>query len=102
MKILIVDDEPLARMRLKSMLEHVHDEIPYTSEINCRSVKHITKDRLQIDVDIFIENGRQQRIMIGEKGRTLLKLRQQVTENLEHIFDKDIILFLHMNVRKTD
>jgi GTPase Era involved in 16S rRNA processing len=33
-------------------------------------------DTLKVDVDIFVNSNAQQRIVIGEKGRTLVKIRQ--------------------------
>eukprot|EP01038_Epipyxis_sp_PR26KG_P007526 gene7526-10252_t len=88
------EEERVEEIIREKLLEHTHDEIPYAADICCTSVKTISSRRLQIDVDINVDHSRHQKIIIGEQGRTLVKIRQDAVETLEVIFHKQVILFI--------
>lgn len=87
-------------MVLQCLMEHTHEEIPYISTVACTSIENLSSQRIKIDVEILVDSSSQQRIVVGEKGRTLVKIRQAAVEYLEKISDKEVILFLWVNLRK--
>jgi GTP-binding protein Era len=88
------DEDRVEEMVLEALMENTHDEIPYIADINCKSIKQIHENQLRIEVDIAVESNSQQKIIIGQQGRTLVSIRQSAVEQLEKIFKKEIILFL--------
>ena len=95
----LTSEERVEEMILEMMLENTHEEIPYIADISCRSIKDLTKARIRIDVDIKVDTNSQMRIVIGQQGRTLVKVRQAAVEVLEKIFKKQVILYLWVGLR---
>lgn len=90
-------EEVVQEILLEAMLNNTHDEIPYVANIVCTSIAPLPEDAnvLRVDVDIYLETGRQVRIVVGEKARTLLKLRSDATEQLEKIYkNRKVLVFL--------
>ena len=52
------------------------------------------KKSLRIDVNIWVDTGAQERIIVGQQGRTLVKIRAAAVDALEKILDRRVILFL--------
>lgn len=94
------DKELVREIIYEKFLENVHDEIPFTADIECTSIKEMNADRLNITVDIKVDSARQQRIVIGQQGRTMLKLRQSSCKLLEAILYKNIILSFNIKLKK--
>lgn len=87
-------------MVLESLLQHTHEEIPYIADVSCTSVVPLRADlRVKIDVDVYVDTGSQQRIIIGQQGRTLVKIRQEAVRSLEAALQKEVILMLHVKLR---
>lgn len=93
------NEERVEQMVLQMLLEHTHEEIPYIAEIDCRGIKSLTDQRIQVDCDIFVDTQSQRRIVIGQQGRTLVKVRQDAVRELERIFGKQVILVLQVELR---
>jgi GTPase Era involved in 16S rRNA processing len=55
---------------------------------------------LRIDVNIIVDTGSQERIIVGHQGRTLVKIRASAVEVLEEILGKDVLLFLWVKSRE--
>lgn len=88
-------------MVLEQLLQFTHEEIPYIAEVECVSIKKITRDggRLEVNVNIWVDTPGQQRIIVGAQGRTLVSVRQGAVLDLESIFKKQIILKLWVKLR---
>lgn len=95
-------EERVQEIILEMVMENTHDEIPYIAGIDCRSIQDLTSSRCRIDVDILVDSKRQQKIVVGHQGRTLLKLRSASSSALEKILGKEVILFLNIVVRDED
>lgn len=93
------NEERVEEMVLQMLMDHTHEEIPYIAEIECTSIKPLTEMRVEIDVNIFVDSGSQKRIIIGQNGRTLVKVRQDAVRELEQIFGVQVILQLWVKVR---
>ena len=95
----VSDEERVEEMVREMLLDHTHEEIPYIAGVTCQQIRAMTPKKIRIDVDIYLDNNRQQRIVVGDKGRTLVKIRQTAAEVLEEIFDKTVLLYLWVKVR---
>lgn len=89
------------QMVLEKLLDHTHEEIPYIADIECTSITNAnpTNTRSKIDVNIWVDTSSQVRIIIGQQGRTLVKIRQAAVVDLEKIIGKQIILMLWVKIR---
>jgi len=83
---------------LEKLLDHTHEEIPYIAEITCTSIEPLNSDRIKIETTVMVNNNRQQRIVIGQQGRTLVKIRQDAVADLEKLFNKQVILMINIRV----
>ena len=84
---------------LENMLSETHEEIPYIADIKTKSIRSLTERRIRIDVNIYVDTGAQQRIVIGHQARTLLAIRQKSVRTLEKIFGQQVILMLWVKTR---
>lgn len=87
----------------EKLLDNAHQEIPYISEIQCTSIKEITRsgNRIEINADIWVDTPGQQRILVGQQGRTLVKMRQEAVADLEKIMGVQVILKLWVRLRSS-
>lgn len=84
---------------LEKLLSETHEEIPYIADIRTKSIRRLNPTRLRIDVDIYVDTGAQQRIVVGRGARTLLAIRQKAVKVLEPVFRREIILMLWIKTR---
>ena len=87
---------------LESLLDNCHEEIPYVCDIHCTSISSLTPTRLKIDVNITVDNKRQKKIILGQQGRSLVKIRQASVDILEKTLKKSVILYLWIKARDSD
>lgn len=100
---LLTPQERVEQIVLEMLLDHTHEEIPYVADIECLSLKPAapgSTTRLRIDVNIIVDTGSQERIIVGHQGRTLVKIRASAVEVLEEILGKDVLLFLWVKSRE--
>ena len=93
------DEERVEEVIREMLLDSTHEEIPYVAGVTCQTIRSMSPTKLRVDVDIFVDNSRQQRIIVGDKGRTMVKIRQTGVEVLENIFKKTVILYIWVKVR---
>ena len=96
---LLTREERVEQIVLEMLLDHTHEEVPYISDIDCTGIVDITNSRVRIDVNIRVDTGAQERIIVGHQGRTLLKIRSSSTEVLERVLGKGVLLFLWVKKR---
>jgi GTPase len=93
------EEDIVEEIMREHLLDHTHEEIPYIAGIECKSFSEMTNKKIRIDVDIQVDSHRQQKIVVGEQGRTMVKIRQSAVEAFEKIFDKQVMLYIWVNVR---
>lgn len=92
--------EQVEEIVLEMMLNHTHEEIPYIAGIECTEIKELSSKIVRVDVTISLDNSRQRKIVIGQHGRTLCKIRQGCANILERLMPGKIVLvFLNITVR---
>lgn len=96
----LTHEERVEEVMLEKLLENVHEEVPYICDIHCRPLVQTDADSLRIDVDIKVDNEGQKKIIVGQQGRSVVKIRQDAVEDLEKIFaGKQVLLFIWVEVR---
>jgi len=101
-------EERVEQIVLEMLLDHTHEEIPYIADIECFSVKYPSSrsssegSQVRVDVNIFVDTGAQERIIVGHQGRTLLKIRAAAVDAIEPILGKKVLLFLWVKSRTTN
>lgn len=90
-------NQRIEQLALEAMLNHTHEEIPYIADIVCTKIeKSLHRDRVYISIKV--DTPQQQRICVGFQGRTMLKIRQSVSEDLERILKKQVLVFINIVV----
>jgi GTPase Era involved in 16S rRNA processing len=67
----------------------IDDEADKTDRKVFKNFEKVTQYR--IDVDIYVEKAAHRKILIGHKGRTLVKMRQAAVAQLEKIFGSQVM-----------
>lgn len=93
------DEDRVEEIILEKLMMNVHEEIPYTAEVVCTGIEHSAR-HVKIKVDILLEAARQRKIVLGHQGRTMLKMRQDASAELENIFKKTALIFFDIKVGK--
>jgi GTP-binding protein Era len=93
------DEERVKEIILEKLLMNVHEEIPYTAEVNCTRIVHVPR-HVKVYVEITLESGRHKKIVLGHQGRTMLKIRQDAAADLDKIFDKTSLIFFDVKIAK--
>jgi GTP-binding protein Era len=93
-------EQRIEEIILEHLMENTHEEIPYIADIQCKSIASLSKSKIKIEVDIRVDSGSQQRIIVGQQGRTLVKIRSGASVALEKILGKLVILYLYIVVRE--
>jgi GTP-binding protein Era len=72
----LTDEERVEQVVLENLLDNVHEEIPYIANIQCKMVKQLNPGRVRIEANIVVDTRGQQKIVVGQQARTLVKIRQ--------------------------
>lgn len=51
-------------------------------------------------MDIKVDSDGQKRIVVGQQGRNVVKIRQDAVEDLEKIYNRKVLLFLWVDKKK--
>lgn len=93
-------EERVEELVRENLMIHTHDEVPYIAGVDCTSIGLLGSDnKLKIDVNIFVNTKAQARIIVGTKGRTMVKIRQDTVVVLEQIFETQVLLYLWVKIR---
>lgn len=97
------DEERVEEIVLEKLLDHTHEEIPYVAKVECTSIglESDNPNKMRFDVDILLENNRQVKMVVGHQARTLVKIRQSASEDLEKIYPgKTVYVYLWVKAGK--
>lgn len=96
----MTDEQRVEEIVMEKLMMNVHDEIPYTAEIECTDIEH-SAHHVKVNVAIILEANRQQKIVLGHQGRTMLKIRQDTSAELEKIYNnKTVLVFFDIKSKK--
>jgi len=85
-----------------AILTYLHQEIPYNISIKNLKFKILNNQHIKIKQKIEITNYRYKSIILGKKGATIKKIRENSQKEIEKILNKKTHLYLevsHINVQ---
>lgn len=98
-----ISDAPLrllaAEVTREKLYQYVHDEVPYAATVETTSWKELKGGDVRIEQTIFIERDSQKGIVLGKGGRTIKQISSAAREELKHMLERDVHLFLFVKVR---
>ena len=81
-----------------SILEYLHQEIPYNIKVENNSFKFLKNKDLKIKQNIILNNARYKPIILGKKGTSIKRIREKSQLEIKKIFDCNIHLYLQIFV----
>ena len=87
----------VAELVRETVFERFHQEIPYS--VFCRVEEYReAQDPVYIQVNVFVEQASQKRILIGKKGRAIQELGRKAREKIEDFIGQSVYLDLWIKV----
>ena len=83
----------------ESSISLLKDEIPHSIGVIIKNFKR-GENKWKIDANIYVERESQKKIVIGERGRLINKVRKLSSQKIESIFNVKSSLLLHVKVDK--
>jgi len=81
-----------------SILEYLHQEIPYNIKVENNSFKFLKNKDLKIKQNIILNNVRYKPIILGKKGISIRRIREKSQLEIKKIFDCNVHLYLQVFV----
>jgi len=81
-----------------SILEYLHQEIPYNIKVENNSFKFLKNKDLKIKQNIILNNARYKPIILGKKGTSKKRIREKSQLEIKKIFDCNVHLYLQVFV----
>ena len=81
-----------------SILEYLHQEIPYNINIKNETFKFLKNNDLKIKQLIKLKNYRYKAIILGRKGETIKRIREKSQDEIKEIFNCKVHLYLKVIV----
>ncbi len=78
----------------------LHQELPYHLTVHVSQWKELGEKGIRIEATIYIEREAHRPIILGEKGITIKKVGMLAREELSHILNQPVHLFLFVKVAK--
>ncbi|TQD98363.1 hypothetical protein C1H46_015964 [Malus baccata] len=100
---LIMTEEVMKNISLEvvreRLLDHVHQEIPYTIEHRLMDWKELRDGSLRIEQHLITNKLSQRKILVGKKGNKIGRIGMEANEELRSIFKRDVHLILQVGTK---
>ncbi|KAM1045079.1 hypothetical protein ACFX2A_036944 [Malus domestica] len=100
---LIMTEEVMKNISLEvvreRLLDHVHQEIPYTIEHRLMDWKELRDGSLRIEQHLITNKLSQRKILVGKKGNKIGRIGMEANEELRSIFKRDVHLILQVRLK---
>ena len=96
------DQEPVFRIAeviREKVLLHTRDELPHAVYVEYRDSGKRGDGALVYEADLVVERDSQKGILIGAKGATIKRIREEAERDLADIFPYPVVLSLRVRVR---
>jgi len=96
------DQEPvfrIAEMVREKVLLHTRDELPHAVYVDYQDSGRREDGALVYEADLVVERESQKGILIGAKGATIRRIREEAERDLEGIFPYAVVLSLRVKVQ---
>ena len=98
-----ISDAPMrvlaAEITREKIFARLHDELPYAATVETTSWLE-SKKGVRIEQTVFVERDSQKAIVLGNGGRMIRLISTQARQELSHILEKPVHLFLFVKVRE--
>ena len=81
-----------------AILEFLHQEIPYNIKVRSLVFKYLKNHDLKIKQSIELQNERYKPIILGKKGNTIKRIRENSQNAINKILNCKVHLYLQVNV----
>jgi GTPase len=97
-----VSDVPVrfwvAELVREQIFIQLHQELPYQVAVDTEQFKELGRNRVRIDVTIYVARDSQKQIILGKQGSRIKQIGMLVRKELERSLDKKVDLFLFVKV----
>ncbi|XP_065850080.1 GTP-binding protein ERG [Euphorbia lathyris] len=83
----------------EKLLDHVHQEIPYSIEHKLIDWKELRDGSLRIEQHLITTKNSQRKILVGKKGSKIGRIGMEANEELRSIFQRDVHLILQVKLK---
>lgn len=99
-----ISDLPMRQLAAEITREKIylrlHQELPYSAHVETENWEERKDDSVRIDQVIYVERESQKKIVLGQKGATIRAIGQAAREELTHLLERKVHLFLFVKVRE--
>jgi len=81
-----------------AILEFLHQEIPYNIKVRSLVFKYLKNHDLKIKQSIELQNDRYKPIILGKKGNTIKRIRENSQNAIHKILNCKVHLYLQVNI----
>ncbi|WCJ42277.1 GTPase Era [Euphorbia peplus] len=100
---LTMSEEVLKNISLEvvreKLLDHVHQEIPYSIEHKLVDWKELRDGSLRIEQHLITTKMSQRKILVGKKGSKIGRIGMEANEELRSLFKRDVHLILQVRLK---
>lgn len=89
-----------AEVTREKLYLNLHEELPYALTVESESWQEFDDGSVRLDQAIFVEREGQKKIVLGKKGATIRKVREQAQAALAGDLERPVHLFLFVKVRE--
>jgi len=89
-----------AEVTREKLYLNLHEELPYALTVESESWQEFDDGSVRIDQAIIVEREGQKKIVLGKKGATIRKVREQAQAALAEDLERPVHLFLFVKVRE--
>jgi GTP-binding protein Era len=89
-----------AEVTREKLYLNLHEELPYALTVESEAWEAFEDGSVRIDQAIFVEREGQKKIVLGKKGATIRKVREQAQAALGEDLERPVHLFLFVKVRE--
>ena len=82
-----------------SILEYLHQEIPYNVNVKNILFRYLKNKDLKIKQSIELKNIRYKSIILGKKGDTIKKIRESSQKEISKVFNCKVHLYLNVDIK---
>ena len=81
-----------------AILEFLHQEIPYNIQVKSLVFKYLKNQDIKIKQSIELKNNRYKPIILGKKGSTIKRIRENSQNAINKILNRKVHLYLQVNI----
>lgn len=89
-----------AEITREKLYLNLYQELPYALTVETETWEPFDNGAVKVEQVIFVERDRQKGIVLGKGGELIKRVRTLAQEELKHILERDVHLFLFVKVRE--